>query len=256
MLEVSAVVQVVKSLPPVLDGLFAEQAFLYSDGYANFATILGIALATPACNVNNSDILPCLLKIVEDANGVATFQQPFVLDSTDPNSTVEGSDTINVHRLAFTTTTYRASVDFSSTQGFRNWYYLYGSGTQMNFVNGWWRGAGNEPYMLIDAAWGHPGASVDAIRRWKALQAGSVRITGNASDWDASCGAGARVYIKKNSAILWEQAIANGNSAGFDFDLTTPVAAGDNIDFVFNRGTDNNWCDSTGFDPTILFTTP
>ena len=255
MQNASSVVQVIKSLPPVLDGMFAEEAFLYSDGYANFATILDIALTTPACNAGNTDTLPCLLKIVEDANGVATFQQPFVFYSKDPNSTTEGSDTINVHRLTSTTTTYRASVDFSSTQGFRDWYYLYGSGTQMSYVNGRWQG--NEAYLLLWANGGHPGNFSDAIRRWKAPQAGSVNITGNAFDGHTTCGSGASVYIKKNSTILWQQPIANGNTAGVAFNQTTTVVAGDNIDFGINRGADNVWdCDWTGFDPTILFTSP
>ncbi|HXK29137.1 MAG TPA: hypothetical protein VJ646_12850, partial [Candidatus Binatia bacterium] len=63
------------------------------------------------------------------------------------------------------------------------------------------------------------------------------------------------VYIKKNSTILWQQAIANGNTAGVSFNQTTTVVAGDDIDFGINRGADNVWdCDATGFDPTILFT--
>ncbi|MDP2606994.1 MAG: fibronectin type III domain-containing protein [Deltaproteobacteria bacterium] len=151
------------------------------------------------------------------------------------------------------TTTYQASVDFSSTQGFRNWYYLYGSGTPMTFVDGDWQG--NEKYLLLWARGGHPGNSSDAIRRWKAPQAGSINITGKAFDMDTSCGSGASVYIKKNSTILWQQAIANGNTTGVSFNLTTAVAVGDNIDFGINRGADGYWnCDSTGFDPTILLT--
>ena len=59
----------------------------------------------------------------------------------------------------------------------------------------------------------------------------------------------------KNSTILWQQAIANADTAGVSLNLTAAVAAGDNIDFGINRGTHNIWnCDSTGFDPTILFT--
>ena len=256
----SFVVQIVKSLPPVLNGMFAEEAFLYSDGYANFATILAIALATPGCNADNTDTLPCLLKIVENAQGIATFDQPFVFDSSDPSSQVEcpanlPCDTIIVHRLASTTTTYRASVDFSSLQGFHNWYYLYGSGTEMSYVNGRWQG--NETYLLLWANGGHPGNFSDAIRRWKAPQACSVNITGNAFDGHTTCGSGASVYIKKNSTILWQQPIANGNTAGVAFNQTTTVVAGDNIDFGINRGADNVWdCDWTGFDPTILFTSP
>ena len=152
------------------------------------------------------------------------------------------------------TTAYQASVDFSSTQGFRNWYYLYGSGTPMTFVGGGdWQG--NETYLLLWASGGHPGNSSDAIRRWKAPQAGSINITGKASDRDTACGSGASVYIKKNATILWQQAIANGDTIGVSFNVTTTAAAGDDIDFGINRGADDYWsCDWTGFDPRILLT--
>ena len=152
-------------------------------------------------------------------------------------------------------TTYQASADFSNTQGFRNWYYLYGSGTPMTFDSAanWWRG--NESYLLLWADGGHPGNVADAIRRWVAPQAGSVRITGDASDLNAACGSGAAVYVKKNSTVLWQQTVVNGNAAGVSVDLTTTVLAGDAIDFGINRGPDNSWaCDATRFDPTIVLT--
>jgi hypothetical protein len=149
--------------------------------------------------------------------------------------------------------TYQASTDFSSTQGFQNWFYLYGAGTPMTFSGGNWQG--NEAFLLLNVDGGHPGNLSDAIRRWKAPQAGSITITGNASDLDPSCGAGASVYIKKNATLLWQQTIANGNTTGVPFNVTTTVAAGDNIDFGINRGSDNVWdCDGTGFDPKIVLT--
>ena len=87
-------------------------------------------------------------------------------------------------------TTYHAQDDFSGTQGYRNWYYLYGSGTPMTFdaTAGWWRG--NETYLVLWNYGGHPGNGSDAIRRWVAPQAGSVRITGNAWDDNPGCGGG------------------------------------------------------------------
>jgi hypothetical protein len=149
--------------------------------------------------------------------------------------------------------TYQASTDFSSTQGFQNWFYLYGAGTQMTFAGGNWQG--NETFLSLYADGGHPGNLSDAIRRWKAPQAGSITITGNVFDQDSSCGAGDSVYIKKNATVLWQQAIANGNTTGVPFNVTTAVAAGDNIDFGINRGADNVWdCDGTGFDPKIVLT--
>ena len=152
-------------------------------------------------------------------------------------------------------TTYHAQDDYSSTQGCRNWYYLYGSGTPMTFdaSNGWWQG--NEQYLLLWNNGGHPGNLSDAIRRWVAPQAGSVRITGNARDTNTACGGGVSVSIAKNATVLWQQTLANGNTAGIGFDLTTTVLQGDGVNFSINRGPDgNNGCDATGFDPTIVFT--
>jgi PKD repeat protein len=152
-----------------------------------------------------------------------------------------------------TSITYQASADFSSTQGFRNWFYLYGAGTPMTFDSAanWWRG--NEAFLLLWGDGGHPGNAGDAIRRWVAPQAGSIRITGNAIDLDAACGAGVTLYIKKNAFVLWQQTLTNGSSATFD--LTTTVLQGDGVDFGINRGPDGVWnCDTTAFDPTIVFT--
>jgi hypothetical protein len=149
--------------------------------------------------------------------------------------------------------TFQASVDFSSTQGFRNWFYLYGAGTQMTFSTGSWHG--NEQYLELYGNGGHPGNVSDAVRRWTAPQAGTLTITGTAFDQNTGCGTGAAVYIKKNSTVLWQQTLANGNTTGIAFNLTQTVVTGDNIDFGINRGPDNVWnCDSTGLDPKIVLT--
>jgi hypothetical protein len=155
-------------------------------------------------------------------------------------------------------TTYRASTDFSTAQGYRNWYYLDSTGQLMTFdaANNWWTGweSGSSCCLVIWSNGQHPGSYTDAIREWRAPRAGSIRITGSAFDASPGGGDGVIVYIKKNGATLWQQTIENGNSAGFSFDLTTSVAAGDQISFVVNRRSVNNWYDSTGFDPTITFT--
>jgi hypothetical protein len=94
----SHVVLVTKPDSSSFDGLFADTAILYTRRpRRTFRSILKQALAAPLCNVDNSDTTPCLLKIVKDANGVATFQQPYVVNSLDPNSSVEGFDSIDVH---------------------------------------------------------------------------------------------------------------------------------------------------------------
>jgi glucose/arabinose dehydrogenase/PKD repeat protein len=125
----------------------------------------------------------------------------------------------------------------------------------MNFVSTDQLWQGNEIYLRLWDGGAHPGNSSDAIRRWQAPQAGSISITGNARDLDTGCGSGVVVYIKKNSTILWQEAIANGNTTGVIYNLTTTVLAGENVDFGLNRGADNVWdCDATDFNPTIVFT--
>ena len=96
-LKPSHVVVVTKS-DPSINGLFADSAILYTRSLSRtFKSILKQALAAPPCNANNTDTSACQLKIVRDVNGLATFQQPYMFDSGDPNSQVEGSDAINVH---------------------------------------------------------------------------------------------------------------------------------------------------------------
>jgi RHS repeat-associated protein len=149
--------------------------------------------------------------------------------------------------------TYRASTDFTSTQGQNNWYYVDENGLPMTYdaVNNVWVGS-EGPYQWLWSSGGHPGAAHDVVRQWRAPSAGSIRITGNASDGHTACGDGVIVSIKKGATVLWQQTIANGNTTGLNYDLTTSVASGDQINFVINRNGDA-YCDSTTFDPTITF---
>ena len=83
-------------------------------------------------------------------------------------------------------------------------------------------------------------------------KAGSVKITGKASDAHGKCGAdGVNVSIRKGSTLLWQSAVALDDNIGVAFNLASSVAAGEKIDFVLNKGVDN-YCDSTAFDPTIV----
>jgi hypothetical protein len=151
-------------------------------------------------------------------------------------------------------TTYRASTDFSGVQGQRGWFYLDSAGTRLTFntATNYWQGT--ETYLLLAAGWGHPGNNGDAVRRWVAPGAGTVQITGTASDTASGGGGGVTVSIRKGTTVLWQQPLANGNTTGVTFNLTTTLAAGDALDFVINRGADgNNAYDSTAFDPTITF---
>jgi hypothetical protein len=158
--------------------------------------------------------------------------------------------------VAAASTSYKASTDFSGTQGQRGWYYRDSQGRNMTFNSAANRWQGAETYLLLWSSGGHPGNAADAQRRWMAPSAGTIQITGNAKDLDTSGGGGVTVSIRKGSTVLWQQAIANGNTTGFNYNVTTTVTAGQAIDFVINRGADgNNSNDSTGFDPTIVLTT-
>lgn len=152
------------------------------------------------------------------------------------------------------TTTYQASTNFASTQGEQNWYYLDSTGVQMSFNPGgnYWQGP--ESFLWLWANGGHPGPNSDAVRQWRVPQSGTIRITGNVSDANTTCGDGVVVSIKKGAGVLWQQTIENGNTSGFSYDLTTSVLAGDQINFVINNRTGNNYCDGTNFDPTITLT--
>jgi hypothetical protein len=137
-------------------------------------------------------------------------------------------------------------------QGSMNWYYLDSTGAQLvaDSTDGYWQGG--ETYLRLWSNGGHPGRSADAVRRWIAPKAGTVHIGGNAHDLDTTCGSGVVVLIKQDGNVLWQSAIANGDTVGATFNMTVSVSQGSAIDFIINQGSDgDNYCDSTYFDPTI-----
>ncbi|MEP6934740.1 MAG: LamG-like jellyroll fold domain-containing protein, partial [Nitrospirota bacterium] len=141
-------------------------------------------------------------------------------------------------------TTYRASSDYASVQGNRGWYYL---NMIWNAAANQWQGG--EPFNWLWNTGGHPGNASDAVKRWVAPSSGTIRITGNAKDLNPGGGGGVTVSIRTGSTVLWTKAIANGNTTGFNFNVTTTVTPYQFIDFVINRGADgNNGWDATGFD--------
>jgi hypothetical protein len=164
-----------------------------------------------------------------------------------------GGGGLSLYLAEAQSTTYQASTDFSGTQGYRSWYYLDSTGASMTFdpANNRWKGG--EQYLLLGPSWGHPGNGPDAVRRWVSPQRGSVRTIGNARDGDPGGGDGVMVSIRKGASVLWQQVIENGNTTGFNFDVTATVAAGEAIDFVINKRA-HNYYDSTHFDPKIVLT--
>ena len=118
-----------------------------------------------------------------------------------------------------------------------------------NSTGRWWQGA--ETYLRLEVNGGHPGNAADAVRRWVAPSAGTIQVTGNASVGGG--GGGVAVSIRKGGTVLWEQTLAAG--ASMPYNVTTTVAAGEAIDFVINQGGGGLVSDTTGFDPTITYTT-
>ena len=118
-----------------------------------------------------------------------------------------------------------------------------------NSASNRWQGA--ETYLLLWADGGHPGNGADAQRRWVAPSAGTIQVTGNASV--SGGGGGVAVSIRKGGTVLWQQGLAPG--AATSYNVTTTVAAGEAIDFGINQGGGGTNSDSTGFDPTITYTT-
>ncbi|MCX6338971.1 MAG: lamin tail domain-containing protein [Candidatus Aureabacteria bacterium] len=154
---------------------------------------------------------------------------------------------------------YSASEDFSSTQGYRQWYYQKYQGEEYsdlvwNEADGRWQTAisGWAP----PAIWGsgsHPSSTAEAARKWVAPVWGKLTIAVNARKADVG-GDGVVVRIIKNGATLWQNTIAGDDTTGFHFLLSdVPVNKYDAIYFrVANNG--NDLYDSTYFDPTITYT--
>jgi hypothetical protein len=148
---------------------------------------------------------------------------------------------------------------FSATQGKGGWHYQYKTGD--TYVNMTWDASthnwrGNETALLIGNGFLHPGVTSVAVLTWIAPQTGTVNISGSAKDKDKDCGDGVSVFILQGTTVLWQAAIANGNSTGKSYSLPgIPVTAGGGIRFIVNNGPgNNNGCDSTELNPTITYT--
>jgi hypothetical protein len=168
-------------------------------------------------------------------------------------TTWSSSSEVRFSMSTSTASTFKASADFSGTQGFRGWSYLDSTGAPLVYdsASSQWKGV--EAYLWIWASGFHPGTGRDVVRRWTAPQAGAILITGNVRDLAAGGGDGVVAIIRQNGVELWRTTIVNGNSAGVNFSLAKSVAINDRIDFVVNRNGNYNY-DSTTFDPTVVLT--
>lgn len=147
-------------------------------------------------------------------------------------------------------TVYSASAQFSGTQG-PIWYYMDSAETLLSWTGSYWLGTG---YLSIWDTGAAPGTPLDTVRRWVAPSDGSIRITGTSENYSgcSTLSNGSRITIKKNGSTLWSQIV--GSTGTYPYDVSTTVAATDEIDFVLNHNGDDT-CDSTRFDPTITLGT-
>ena len=148
--------------------------------------------------------------------------------------------------------TANAQQDFTSTQGANNWYYQEWNGSEYRDIawsterNVW---EGSRYYTLIWSGGGHPDATEPALK-WLSDVNSRVRITGVARKSDTRGGDGVITRIFKNDALLWEKTIGGTNGTGYEFDLTTDVAAGDALYFRIHKNGSYSY-DSTVFKPSI-----
>jgi hypothetical protein len=163
---------------------------------------------------------------------------------------LSGNASLTVIATFTSTLIYQAAADFSFVQGQRGWSYLDSTGALLtpDTAAQMWRGAA--PYVQLWSNGGHPGWTIDVVRRWTAPQSGTARITGTAQDLDAGGGNGVVVLIRHGTTVIWQATIYNG---GVAFDVTVAIRQGERLDFVINSRAHNYW-DSTFFNPTIKLT--
>ncbi|MBL8940688.1 MAG: hypothetical protein JNM69_39450, partial [Archangium sp.] len=94
---------------------------------------------------------------------------------------------------------YSPMDDFSDTQGRDCWSYLDSSGAPMVFdnANARWRKQVDQGVYLWRSG-GHPGGTVDAVRRWVSPVDGALSLSGAFTDGDPTGGDGVTVSILKN----------------------------------------------------------
>ena len=89
-------------------------------------------------------------------------------------------------------TTYSAENNFSSTQGYGNWYYQEWTGSayqNMNWDSGNNRWQGTYTWNLLWGSGGHSD-SYETVRTWESPSDGTVNIFGNAHKTDTGCAPG------------------------------------------------------------------
>lgn len=175
---------------------------------------------------------------------------------------VEGAQVVAAPPLPQRLLAAQASADFSSQQGFREWFYLVSTApgssqyVRMPFdSDGTYRWCCDRNYssaMRVWSAGAYPSARNDAVRLWVSPYDGQLHIYGVARKEPrfGSGGNGSVVRILQNQDLLWEDVLGSSDASSITFDLTVASKSGDSFYFVVGaRGDD--FGDSTLFAPTI-----
>ncbi|BBI32740.1 cohesin domain-containing protein [Cohnella abietis] len=157
---------------------------------------------------------------------------------------------------------YGASLDFSSVQGERGWYYQQGNSSS-NTALIWNAGEkiwqGTNSLLTIGADFQQPNAE-DSIRKWIAPKSGTIEIASNGNIRKSSTlGDGVRLKLLKNDTRIWPndsdwKLLQNNDKTGFPMKTTIEVQAGDALYFVVNQN-GNSIGDKTFWNPVIIYKT-
>jgi hypothetical protein len=165
-------------------------------------------------------------------------------------------DGVEVRVYATGIQTADSTADFSAQQGANGWSYLDGQGTPLVYEthSDCPAGAcyvGNESYLLVGDNWLHPGPISAAVKRWVAPASGSVVLSGWFGDDQVGCGDGVRLLVEHGGSVLYDHAIAEGDTAGASWQSFLDIQQGEAIDIEVHKGTGNSWCDRTAVEVDI-----
>lgn len=152
---------------------------------------------------------------------------------------------------------YRASLDFSKTQGNNGWSYLFSPDyLQMAWSasDSTWRG--NETNDILGAGWMHPGTKETPSLVWAAPKDGTVNIRLVMRKGDLTCGNGVTgTVLKCNSTctVLTSGSIDSSDSLGMGLNKNIAIKANESLWFQVSSKDGNNSCDATLLDPSIQY---
>jgi hypothetical protein len=172
------------------------------------------------------------------------------------------------------TTRYQASSGFTGTQKQNQWSYQYSTNGEQSFQSLTWDAShsawvdanGYSDYCDVFISTQHPGnTTCDSARVWVAPGAGTVSLSANGlisvASTSSACDdntSGVKLRILKNGSQIWPssgwQSILNGQSYSFPGGVSISVATGDSIQFVDAHAGTINYCDTTTWDPIVLYT--